>query len=317
MLITRIVTALVLLAIVVPALFIAPLWIWQLVVLVFMALAGLEWGRMLGSSKASSSSVGLSTSGSSNSGPSTGDPSADGSSAGAWLLAASLLLAGLLFIANPSSLALHLNLLSAVLIILASLFWILVTPFALRPSFSVRTGGLPLAFLLLLATWLAVTQLRAQGPMYVLSCLLIVWIADTFAYFSGRAFGKTKLAPSISPGKTWAGAYGGITGVAIYFLVLSKYGFSAESFPKTVLAIGGVFGTLAIAVVITAYSVIGDLFESKLKREVGVKDSGNTLPGHGGVLDRIDAVIAVLPICWVIDRLASGRLVEIFKLAVL
>jgi phosphatidate cytidylyltransferase len=287
MLITRIITALVLLAVVIPALFIAPLWVWQLVVLVFMALAGLEWGRMLGSSK------------------------------GGWLLAFALLVAGLLFTVNPDVFSGSLNLIAAVLVILAGLFWLFVTPFALRPSFSAKTGGLFLAFVLLLATWLAVTQLREQGAVYVLSCLLIVWIADTFAYFSGRVFGNKKLAPSISPGKTWAGVYGGVAGVALYFFLFSKFGFSGESFPKTVSSFAGVFGAIFVAIVMTAYSVMGDLFESKLKREVGVKDSGNTLPGHGGVLDRIDAVIAILPICWVIDRIASGRLLDILKLAAL
>jgi phosphatidate cytidylyltransferase len=287
MLITRILTALALLAVVIPALFVAPLWVWQLVVLVFMALAGLEWGRMLGTNKSG------------------------------WFLAVALFAAGLLFIFNPPSFSGTLNLIATVLIITASLFWLLVTPFALRTSFSVKTGGLFLAFALLLATWLSVTQLREKGAIYVLSCLLIVWIADTFAYFSGRTFGKKKLAPSISPGKTWEGVYGGVVGVALYFFLFSKYGFSGDSFPKTVVSLAGVVGAILIAIVMTAYSVMGDLFESKLKREVGVKDSGNTLPGHGGVLDRIDAVLAVLPICWVIDRIASGRLFETLKLAVL
>jgi phosphatidate cytidylyltransferase len=287
MLLTRIFTALALLAVVIPALFIAPLWVWQLVVLVFMALAGLEWGRMIGTNKS------------------------------AWILAIALFAAGLLFTLNPPSFSSTLNLIATVLIIFASLFWLLVTPFALRPSFSAKTGGLFLAFALLLATWLAVTQLREQGAIYVLSCLLIVWIADTFAYFSGRTFGKKKLAPSISPGKTWEGVYGGVVGVALYFFLFSTYGFSGDSFPKTVVSIAGIFGAILIAIVMTAYSVMGDLFESKLKREAGVKDSGNTLPGHGGVLDRIDAVLAVLPICWVIDRTASGRLFETLKLATL
>lgn len=287
MLITRIITALALLAVVIPALFIAPLWVWQLVVLVFLALAGFEWGRMIGTSKSG------------------------------WLLAATLMIAGLIFTINPPNFSNTLNLIAAGLVVLASLFWLFVIPFALRPSFSAKTGGLLLAFVLLLATWLAVTQLRVQGAWYVLSCLLIVWIADTFAYFSGRTFGKRKLAPNISPGKTWAGVYGGIVGVALYFFLFSKFDFGGESFPKTVGLFAGALGSIAIAIVITAYSVMGDLFESKLKREVGVKDSGNTLPGHGGVLDRIDAVIAVLPICWVIDRIASGRLIEILKLAAL
>jgi phosphatidate cytidylyltransferase len=262
MLITRIITALALLAVVIPALFIAPLWVWQLVVLVFLALAGFEWGRMIGTSKSG------------------------------WILAATLFAAGLIFTINPPSFSHTLNVIAAGFVVLASLFWLLVIPFALRPSFSAKTGGLLLAFVLLLATWLAVTQLRVQGAWYVLSCLLIVWIADTFAYFSGRTFGKKKLAPSIS-----------------------QFGFGGESFPKTVGLFAGILGSIAVAIVMTAYSVMGDLFESKLKREVGVKDSGNTLPGHGGVLDRIDAVIVVLPICWVIDQIATGRLFESIKLA--
>jgi phosphatidate cytidylyltransferase len=292
MLITRIVTAIALLIVVIPALFLAPFWVWQVVVLAFMVLAGLEWGRMLGSAK------------------------------GGRLLASALAAAGIIFTFTPtlttsSSMAMLgvLSVFASLVIVLAGLFWFLISPLALRPSYSAKTGGLPLAFLLLLATWLAVTQLSERGPLYVLSCLLIVWIADTFAYFSGRTFGNKKLAPSISPGKTWAGVYGGIVGVALYFFVFGQFGFTGNSFPKTVSSSVGILGAIIIAIAMTAYSVIGDLYESKLKREVGVKDSGNTLPGHGGVLDRIDAVIAILPICWLIDRFASGRLGELFKLA--
>ncbi len=274
MLLTRVITAVVLLGILLPTLFIAPYWIWQAVTLVFMALAGMEWGRMLSGKK------------------------------GAVLLTVALLLAGVLFIVAPSTWEGNVKTLATTLIGFASLFWLLFVPFVLRPSFSARTGGLALAFVLLLATWLAVTQLRIVGPWYVLSCLLIVWIADTFAYFAGRAFGKTKLAPTISPGKTWAGAIGGAVGVVLYFVLAT---FSPVSiFPQIMTAFFGVVLTVLLAIIITAYSVMGDLFESKLKRETGVKDSGNTLPGHGGVFDRIDAVIAVLPLCWSLHRLASS-----------
>ena len=125
-------------------------------------------------------------------------------------------------------------------------------------------------------------------------------MADTAAYFAGRAFGKAKLAPSISPAKSWAGVYGAIVAVIAYFLLLANF-VQAPSLPHLLTPSLGLFGLILVALALTAWSVIGDLFESKLKRECHVKDSGNTLPGHGGVLDRIDALLPVMPLCFVLS----------------
>jgi phosphatidate cytidylyltransferase len=113
------------------------------------------------------------------------------------------------------------------------------------------------------------------------------------AYFAGRRFGKRKLAPSISPGKTWEGVYGALVAVAVYALVLLAFaegaGYSVPIFPS------GAIVWVALVLALAGVSIVGDLFESQLKRHHGVKDSGKLLPGHGGVLDRIDALLAALP----------------------
>lgn len=146
------------------------------------------------------------------------------------------------------------------------------------------------------ACWHAVVAARAAGIAFVLSMLLVVWLADIGAYFAGKAFGRHKLAPSISPGKTWEGALGGwlavmmVAGLAIALDAsgATLYAALAERF--------GVAGALAALTLLVAYSVVGDLFESLLKRQAGVKDSSGLLPGHGGVLDRVDALLPVLPL---------------------
>jgi len=122
---------------------------------------------------------------------------------------------------------------------------------------------------------------------------LNVWIADTAAYFSGRAFGRRKLAPQVSPGKTWEGVYGGLAAVGLYALALVP--LAAEGGFKGVVAPLSVIVWIALALALAALSVVGDLCESLLKRQAGVKDSGRLLPGHGGVLDRIDALLAAMP----------------------
>ena len=118
---------------------------------------------------------------------------------------------------------------------------------------------------------------------------MLVWVADSAAYFTGRAFGRRKLAPSISPGKTWEGALGAVVAVALVGLLLNQW--LARVGPMSLDA-SWVFPELML---IVALSIIGDLFESLLKRHAGVKDSGRTLPGHGGVLDRIDSLTSTLP----------------------
>jgi phosphatidate cytidylyltransferase len=127
--------------------------------------------------------------------------------------------------------------------------------------------------------------MSALRPLEVLLVLVLVWIADTAAYFMGRAWGRRKLAPSISPGKSWEGAIGGVGGAAAYAIICANFiqGIAWPAF-------------LAAAVLLAMVSIVGDLFESAAKRQAGVKDSGTLLPGHGGILDRIDSATAVLPL---------------------
>lgn len=146
--------------------------------------------------------------------------------------------------------------------------------------------------------FVAIVVLFSHSPLFLLSVMAIVWVADIGAYFSGKAFGKRKLAPSISPGKSWEGAIGG--GIAVLVLASLSVQFGGPAFADTFAArVAHSLGwpaLIAILVLMTAASVVGDLFESQLKRRAGMKDSSNLLPGHGGVLDRIDALIPVLPL---------------------
>lgn len=138
----------------------------------------------------------------------------------------------------------------------------------------------------LIITWLSFVLIHEQSAALLLSGLIMVWGADSFAYFAGKKFGKTKLAPSISPGKTIEGVLGGTAGVIGLALAMA-YILELE----TNIWIWWLLGAAMISLI----SVAGDLYESWLKRNAGVKDSGTILPGHGGVLDRIDGVLAVLP----------------------
>ncbi len=144
----------------------------------------------------------------------------------------------------------------------------------------------------------AIVALFSHSPLYLLSVMVLVWIADIGAYFAGKAFGKRKLAPSISPGKSWEGAIGG--GIAVLVLAALSVLFGGAALANTFAArVQDKFGWAALAAIlllIVAASVVGDLFESQLKRRAGMKDSSKLLPGHGGVLDRIDALIPVLPL---------------------
>jgi phosphatidate cytidylyltransferase len=144
----------------------------------------------------------------------------------------------------------------------------------------------------------AIVALFRHSPVYLLSVMALVWIADIGAYFAGKAFGKRKLAPSISPGKSWEGAVGGCIAVLLIASATILFGGAAlsDTFAVRVQSSLGWAALLAILVLIVAASVVGDLFESQLKRRAGVKDSSKLLPGHGGVLDRIDALIPVLPL---------------------
>ncbi len=163
----------------------------------------------------------------------------------------------------------------------ATLAWLLIATIVLRGA--QRGARIPhgwstvLALLLLAAAWIATMHLLDVGALYLLSVLAIVWLADIAAYFAGRRWGRRKLAPAISPGKTWAG-------------------FSTMLLHQLALPLA-----LALLAGLVALSVVGDLFESLLKRQADAKDSSRLLPGHGGVLDRIDAAIAALPAAALLD----------------
>ena len=166
----------------------------------------------------------------------------------------------------------------------ATVFWLVVAPFWLargmqpgRPA-TVAAAG----FVVLLPASLAMATLE---PQRLLAVLALVWVADSAAYFVGRALGRHKLAPSISPGKTWEGALGGVAGALVWAIICRRI-FEDVAWPAYLVAAG----------ILAAASIVGDLFESAAKRRAGVKDSGTLLPGHGGILDRIDSATAVLPI---------------------
>ncbi len=158
-----------------------------------------------------------------------------------------------------------------------------------------------LGLVVLCATWLALLGAKIQGTNFMLSVLLLVWVADISAYFSGRAWGRRKLAPSISPGKTWegvAGAFVGVIVLAFFWIWLdATHDTGSPSIYTLISRSGWVWGLLSL-VMLTAMSVVGDLIESLIKRSAGVKDSSQLLPGHGGVLDRVDALLPTLPLAW-------------------
>lgn len=134
------------------------------------------------------------------------------------------------------------------------------------------------------------------SPLYLLSVMALVWIADIGAYFSGKAFGKHKLAPSISPNKSWEGAIGGCLAVLLIAAVSVFIPALSDTFAVRVQGSWGWAGMALVMIILVAASIAGDLFESQLKRRADMKDSSNLLPGHGGVLDRIDALLPTLPL---------------------
>jgi phosphatidate cytidylyltransferase len=186
----------------------------------------------------------------------------------------------------------------------SGLFWIVATVLLLRAGVSgwpwiARWLRLAVGLLLIGLAWWAMAQARVQGVQLLLSILALVWTADIAAYAGGRAFGRRKLAPSISPGKSWAGVYSGALGVlllaGVWTWVELRYGTPGASLYGRLWAMGPL-ATVAGLLLLTAMSVCGDLIESLVKRSAGVKDSSQLLPGHGGVLDRVDALLPVLPL---------------------
>lgn len=171
--------------------------------------------------------------------------------------------------------------------ILSAAFWLVGAPLYLKQLYVVKNPyiWMLIGWILLLPTCLALYQLRTISPLLLLGFMATIWISDTAAYFTGRSFGKHKLAPTISPNKTWEGVAGALIAVLIYGLVWD-YWLNEESLALTLLPL-----LLFMAIL----GIIGDLYESLIKRHANVKDSGNILPGHGGILDRIDALTSSLP----------------------
>ncbi|WP_438766200.1 phosphatidate cytidylyltransferase [Kushneria sp. TE3] len=168
---------------------------------------------------------------------------------------------------------------------LLCLYWVISYPERLD-QWQSRGVRYAMGLWALLPCWVGLLLLR-ESPIWLLYVLLLVWGADIAAYFAGRAYGNRKLAPNVSPGKSWAGVYGALGGTALLALLMALW---------QGMGIGQTLVLIIISAIVTAASVLGDLNESMLKRYRGIKDSGNLLPGHGGVLDRIDSLTAAIPI---------------------
>lgn len=183
----------------------------------------------------------------------------------------------------------------------SAIFWLVAAPLWLKFGWKSRAPILMIVtgWILLVPTWLALIRLQ-ERPWLLLALMGIVWVADSAAYFAGHRWGRRKLAPTVSPGKTWEGVAGAAVAVAVYHAAIWNFGFSSH-------APGIAFPAALLVAVLLPLSIIGDLFESWIKRQAGVKDSGRLLPGHGGVLDRIDALTSTLPLAalvmaWLFQR---------------
>jgi phosphatidate cytidylyltransferase len=277
----RIITALVLLAILLPAVFYRKAEAFAVVALVLISAASWEWARLNQSSPFPAVLWGLACA---------------VACIGAWA-------GGLLHASLP------------LLWIVSSGGWVILCAWLLQsgvagwgrvPRMLRLAGGL----VALWTAWLAVVQARIIGINFLFSVLFLVWAADVFAYFAGRTLGgrlfARKLAPSISPGKTWEGVLGGAVGVMVIALVWRNadavWLISGVSLYSRLAHVGTFFMLLAL-LFLTMMSVVGDLAESLFKRSAGVKDSSALLPGHGGVLDRVDALLPILPIAMMLSTL--------------
>jgi phosphatidate cytidylyltransferase len=280
----RVITALLMLLVLLPALLAPPPLVWPFALLVLLAVsvAAWEWARLNGAGSTPSLLIGLAV---------------------AVACGASLLF-GFAF-AVPTT-----------------LWWIVSAAWVVGGIAALRAGvsnwkSVPQALRLVLgmvalwAAWLALTSAKAIGINLLLSILCLVWAADIAAYFGGKAFGRRKLAPSISPGKSWAGVYSGMLGVlalAVVWVQLDRrFEFDSASLYSDLLERFGVVALIASVVCLTALSVVGDLVESLVKRSAGAKDSSALLPGHGGLLDRIDALLPVLVLSLALLHLPNVR----------
>jgi len=180
--------------------------------------------------------------------------------------------------------------------IASAYFWVFAVPawllLRLRPEpWASGVAG----WLVVWPLWAALVVIREASPWILLACAALVWVADIAAYFAGRRFGRRKLAPAISPGKTWEGVIGALLGVLAYGIALDLHAHARPGPLTPIFDAGGGAPALLAMLALAALSVLGDLFESWMKRGAGRKDSSTLLPGHGGVLDRIDALTPTLP----------------------
>lgn len=172
----------------------------------------------------------------------------------------------------------------------SAVFWTVIVPVWLWRGWPIAGNdfaGYLSGWLLIVPTWAAMVRLQDGHPWWLFVVMGIVWVADISAYFAGRAWGRHKLAPAISPGKTWEGVLGAIVGVSVYAFITAEI--------RGVSTLGRGYWLLFM-VALAAISIVGDLFESMIKRQAGVKDSSRLLPGHGGFLDRLDSQTSVLPL---------------------
>ena len=181
------------------------------------------------------------------------------------------------------------------------IFWLIVVPFILsrKLQFSIKNNTALLAVvgvIVFMSDWYAFMLLRDKGLWVLLSVLMIVWTADIGAYFVGKKIGKNKLAPQLSPGKSIEGAIGGMVAVCILGFIFFSFNISSMNFFNVIGQQSSWIILIPLSIFLAGMSVVGDLFESQLKRLSGMKDSSGLLPGHGGVLDRLDALLPVLPI---------------------
>lgn len=279
----RVITAVVLLAILLPALFWRTPEPFLAITLLLIAAGGWEWGRLNGLGSAGSIALGAIT----------------------FVLCAAAWALG--WIERPS----------ALLWIVVGALWVLAGAALIRSGVDgwpqiPRALRVPGGVVVLVLAWLAMAQARVIGVNFLLSILVLVWVADIFAYFAGRAVGgkftQRKLAPVISPKKSWEGVWGGVAGVIVlavaWVFADNAAGAQVPSLYSRLATLGWPMLVLA-AVFLAAMSVVGDLAESLVKRSAGFKDSSQLLPGHGGVLDRVDALLPTLPLAMMLATLAS------------
>jgi phosphatidate cytidylyltransferase len=279
LLLTRVVTAVAILVVLIGMLFFASAMVWSVFVLAVALVGCWEWSRMCGFSPRGQG-VFLFVSGV--------------LGATFWLLYAR---AGDSVFMTAASFS----------FLLSTVFWLFfATPWLAKEA---RPGPVACALagcMVVWPTWFAFVVLRDASPWLLLAIAALVWVADIAAYFAGRKFGRRKLAPAISPGKSWEGVYGGLVGVTLYGIVLSWIAHAYATPISSLFAPALGIPVIACMLGLAALSVIGDLFESWMKRGAGLKDSSALLPGHGGILDRIDALTSTLPVAAFVLSLRFG-----------